>query len=133
MIAEKVMKHSLYGQVEIGTDRPGEVEAVAILLYIFAAIAAIGFLSGNLVSIIPIVVNLLLANGLMKMRPWAKTWTIIRCVWGIVFNLLTFGTLHGPFQDASVQIITFGIFDLVRFVVIILMLTKANVRKPNWN
>jgi hypothetical protein len=132
MIEEKVVKHSPNGQVEKVTDRPGGVDAVVILLYIFAAIAAIGFLSGNLNSVIPLAVNLVLAAGLMKMKLWAKTWTIIRCVWGIAFNLLTFGPLAGSSQDVSAQMATYGMFDLVRFVVIILLLTQANVRKPYW-
>ncbi len=133
MIKEKIVKQNQGGQVEIAIGRPGEITAVAVLLYIFAVIAVIGLLCGNLESIIPLIVNLSLAHGLMKMKNWAKTFTIIRCVWGIAFNLLTLDPLAGSSQYVSAQMATYGMFDLVRFVVIILLLTQANVRKPYWS
>lgn len=133
MIEEKIVEQSRPEEVATLPHRPKEVKTVAVLLYIFAAIGGLSVLLGDPTPIVGIVINLVLANGLMKMRSWARIWTIIRSVAGIIFTLFLFGSLQGIPGDAAALIVSLGLFDLVCFVVIIAMLTKANVKKADWN
>ena len=132
MLKEKVMEPPQSEQIGTVIRRPGEVKGVVVLLYIFAAIEAIGLLAGDLMCIIPIAINLVLADGLLKMKSWARTWTIIRSATGVILTLLLLGTLQEVSGDAIPLLVALGTFDLICFALTIVMLTKARVRKSPW-
>lgn len=133
MLEEKVLEQTQSEKVEEANDRPSEVGFAVALLYVFAIIGVFNFLFVNVAAIIGIVINLALAHGLLNMKSWARTWTIIRSIAGVVFTLVLLVTLPEMPENAVNLTIILSIFDLGCFTAIILMLTRLSVRKAEWN
>lgn len=133
MLEEKVLEQTQSEKVEEANDRPSEVGFAVALLYVFAVIGVFNFLFVNVAAIIGIVINLALAHGLLNMKSWARTWTIIRSIAGVVFTLVLLVTLPEMPENAVNLTIILSIFDLGCFTAIILMLTRLSVRKAEWN
>lgn len=120
---------------KVTLNRPPEVRTVANLLIKFSVFDAVKLVCGNPIYAFLIMANIILANGLLRMRSWARICTIIRSLFGIILTPITiiFGASAKLPEYITTLNFILSVLDIVCFVSIITLLTIAQVRNANWN